>query len=553
MKLRFGLRLLLPILLLATAALLACAGDNNQTPPPAGLQPTIQPVEPATPLSAEELAAVQQFEDAMQGIEANWDSFYQEFDNWRSGLTSCHPSSAREALREFAASFAYVSDAAGNLPRTSVTGELADLVIAATDAEDTAFRNLRDRWQSGNVAFFEAVEQKRAESGLTHNTVVDMSLAMQEELRDGPTLDEIGEMEAFSESFDTLADAWDDFHDGYAAFARRESRIDEAEVAAGYERLLAELGEILAAIEELAVSDINEDMIERLQDAAEDELALLEFLAEFPPEFNGANGDDPEQAATPEPAAPSAPTQPTPPTPEAPQGDGDGGDADSPSAQEPDQQTPPTPEAPQGDGDYDGETAQPAGQPEQPTPPPASSPGAETAGGGGAAQEAGISPREELAATIEGTKAMLEELEQSITEFIEDDSARQLEDLQAFDDELAGFVDTWNEFYEGFADWRFSEGGCDRVAVSDDLAEFSRQASELAATVRDLPQSGPLVSVYSLAAEAAEREAGAFRTLSNSWTPFAVDVFKAVDDERANARKLRRQAGIALEELRNRQ
>ena len=81
----------MPVLLLAAAALLACDDDNSQTPPPAGLQPTIQPVEPATPLSAEELAAVQQFEDAMQGIEANWDSFYQEFDGWQSGLTSCHP------------------------------------------------------------------------------------------------------------------------------------------------------------------------------------------------------------------------------------------------------------------------------------------------------------------------------------------------------------------------------------------------------------------------------------------------------------------------------
>ena len=85
MKLRFGLRLLLPILLLAMAALLACTDDNNQTPPPAGLRPTIQPVEPARPLSADELAAVQQFEDAMQDIEANWDSFYLEFDSWRSG------------------------------------------------------------------------------------------------------------------------------------------------------------------------------------------------------------------------------------------------------------------------------------------------------------------------------------------------------------------------------------------------------------------------------------------------------------------------------------
>ncbi len=531
----FGFRLLLPILLLAMAAVfqagIACTGDSNQTPSPAGLRPTIQPVEPATPLSADELAAVQQFEDAMQDIEADWDSFYQEFDGWRSGLTSCHPNSAREALREFAASFDAVAEAARNLPRTPTTGELADLVIAATDAEDAALRNLRDRWQGGNIAFFEAVEQNRAESGVTHNTVVDMSLAMQEELRDGPTLDEIDEMEAFSASFDAVADAWDDLHDGYAAFARRESRIDEEEVAAGYERLLEELREILATIDGLTGSDINEDMIEQLQDAAEDELALLEFLSEFPPEFGEAEEDDSEQAETPEPVARtvSVPAQLPPATPEATQDDGE--------------------------GEGEGESPQTAEQPEQqatPQPAPANGPSVEVTGEESAEQEDEISPREELAATIKGTEATLEELEQSITEFIEDDSAQQLEDLQAFDEELAGFVETWNQFYEVFAEWRFSEGGCDRVAVSEDLAQFSRQAGGLAAEVRDLPQSGPLVSVYSLVAEAAEREAGAFRTLSNSWTPFAVDVFKAVDDERVNAGALRRQASIALEELRNR-
>lgn len=533
-----GFRLLLPILLLAMAAVfqagIACTDDNNQTPPngfqEGGLRPTIQPVEPATPLSADELAAVQQFEDAMQAVEADWDSFYQEFDSWRSGLTSCHPNSAREALREFAASFDAVTEAARNLPRTPTTGELADLVIAATDAEGTSLRNLRDRWQGGNIAFFEAVEQNRAESGLTHNTAVDMSLAMQEELRDGPTLDEIGEMEAFSESFDAVADAWDDFHDGYAAFARRESRIDEVEVAAGYERLLGELREILAAIEGLPGSDINEDMIERLQDAAEDELELLEFLSEFPPEFGDAEEDDSERAATPEPVARTVSV--------------------------PAQQPTATPEATEDDGEGEGESPQAAQQSEQlalSQPEPANGPSVEITGEESAEQEGEISPREELAATIKGTEATLEELEQSIAEFIEDDSARQLEDLQAFDEELAGFVDTWNQFYEGFTEWRFSEGGCDRVAVSEDLVQFGRQAGELAAAVRDLPQSGPLVSVYSLVAEAAEREAGAFRTLSNSWTPFAVDVFKAVDDERVNAGALRRQASIALEELRNRQ
>ena len=190
-----GYRLFLPILLLVVAAVslagIACAEDGGAPPATIGLVPTHIPVEPAKPLTAAELAAVEQFETAMLEIESDRDAFYDEFDSWRAGLVECHPSSAREALRDFAASFAAVSDSARNLPRTSVTSELADNVIAATDAEDAALRGLRDRWQPGNVALLEAVEQGRVDAAAAHNTVADMSRTRQEELADGPTAAEI--------------------------------------------------------------------------------------------------------------------------------------------------------------------------------------------------------------------------------------------------------------------------------------------------------------------------------------------------------------------------
>ena len=289
MKLRFGSYLFLPILVLAAVALLACS-DDSADPTPAGLLPTAQPVQPARSLSQEELAAIDVFETEKQDIEEGWDQFYQEFDSWRGDLTSCHPSSAREVLRELAASFTALTEEARNLPRTPGTSELADAVIAAAEAEEAALRQLRDRWQGGNISLFEVVEQKRAESALALNSSADMSLALQLELLDGPTSDELDQMEGFSESFDAVADAWDDFHDSYAAFARRESKLEEEDVAAGYERLLEELKGVLTTIEEITPSEINEDMIERLQDAAEDELAVLEFLAEFPPEFEKSEG-----------------------------------------------------------------------------------------------------------------------------------------------------------------------------------------------------------------------------------------------------------------------
>ena len=526
-----GFRLFLPILLLAMAALLACSGDGDATPGPAALLPTQAPVEPARPLSADELAAVEQFEEAMQDIEADWDSFYQEFDSWRTGLTSCHPSAARESLRDFAASFAAVSESARNLPRTTVSSELADLVIAAVDAEDTALRQLRDRWQAGNITLFEAVEQKRAESAAAQNSVADMSLTKQEELEAGPTAGEVELMQGFSLAFDGIADAWDDFHDNYAALARREGKLESDALVEGYEELIQELGAIIASIGEVAAFEINKDMIEVLQDAAEDELAALEFLAEFPPESEESDKEAPTETPEPVARALSAPAQriaPTPaPLPPPPQG--------TPPAQEQGQgqAPPPVQEAPQ----------VPSQQP------PATEPATSSAGKDGTE----VSPQEELSAAIEATEGSLEELDQAIQEIVDDDSAVRSQELKDFDEALAGFVNEWSEFYEVYTSWRLDEGGCDRVEVAADLALFSQQAGELAGTASELPQSGPLVSVYSLVAEAADREAGGFRTLSNSWTPFAVDVFKAVDDERVNATRLRRQAGIALEELRSRQ
>ena len=58
--------------------------------------------------------------------------------------------------------------------------------------------------------------------------------------------------------------------------------------------------------------------------------------------------------------------------------------------------------------------------------------------------------------------------------------------------------------------------------------------------------------MYNLLVEAVEREEGAVRTLRSSWQPFTVDAFIAVDRERDNANKLRREASIALVELTDR-
>lgn len=84
------------------------------------------------------------------------------------------------------------------------------------------------------------------------------------------------------------------------------------------------------------------------------------------------------------------------------------------------------------------------------------------------------------------------------------------------------------------------------------LDGFNLRMSELGREVRRLPQSSYLLPMYTLLVEAAEREEGAVRALRNSWRPFTVDAFKVMDQERLNADRLRRQAGIGLQGLSDR-
>ena len=485
MKLRLGFRIYLPILILTLVALIACSQDGDETPAPQGLLPTQSPVEPARPLTGAERATIDEFASQQQSIGEEREQFYQEFDDWQANLTACHPSTAREALRDFAVSFGAITHSASDLPRTTSTMELADLLIDAANAEEAAFRQLRDRWQPGNISLLEAVEVKRAEAGRAQNEVADLSFQLQDEFEEGPTADEVEEMEEFSKTFDDIADAWDDFHDDYSTLVKKERRLEAEAGVAGYAQLIEQFSKIVSEIGELTPTDTSEELIETLQDASEIELEKLEYLAESlsePPDSRSANTPVPTQVVTEG-------------VPEASAGDPDASDGP---------------------------------------------------------QEIALSPAEELNAAIERSEAALEAVEKSIEEIVNDKSAENLEDLKGFGVQYRVFVHEWNQFYEGFSDWRATEGGCDRVEAGMRLTEFSRQAGGLARQVRDLPQSGFLLPVYTLMVEAAEREEGAFRTLASSWTPYAVDVFKAVDEERVASGQLRRQASIALEGLRNR-
>ena len=149
-------------------------------------------------------------------------------------------------------------------------------------------------------------------------------------------------------------------------------------------------------------------------------------------------------------------------------------------------------------------------------------------------------------------EAALREANRAIDDIIDGSSSERLEDVATFLEDYQALRDEWDAFHDGYNEWRRIEGGCDQGQVIETLAQYKSRISEIGRRVRELPQSGLLLAAYGLLVEAAEREEGAFRTLQNTWQPFTVDSFIAVDLERSNASGLRREASISIEELRDR-
>lgn len=158
----------------------------------------------------------------------------------------------------------------------------------------------------------------------------------------------------------------------------------------------------------------------------------------------------------------------------------------------------------------------------------------------------------EMNAQVKDVEDVLNEARKLTPRDVEGDREQNLADLQEYLEHHLSLVAEWDAFHDRYDQWRRTEGGCNRTEVARELARFNVEAARLAQKVRDLPHLSHLLPIYDALVDAAEREEGAVRALANSWQPFTVDAFKAVDTERATVDRLRRQASIGLEELEDR-
>ena len=418
-------------------------------------------------------------------------------------MAECHPNALRETVNDFAISFNSVTEQARGLTRGKTSGEIADILIVAAEEEETALRQLRDRWQPNNISLFENVEQHRTKASQAQKNAEDRVI----ELRDG--FEDAADPEAtaeFLEAFEPIRDDWKQLHHDYETLRDEAETIGDEAVLDGIDQHVENLAAIIDAIEELPELEGAEETVEGLLAAAKAELEVFE-----------ASIGPPSTTDTTE-AAESSTTSTTDSTDGSANGTNGSTNNTDAATTESNAETEATDSASNGSG---------------------------SAGGG----LPDFAPLDEI---TEANAKVLKAANRTIEDLADPDAEQGLAELQVFDTEYARLVRAWDAFHEGYNDWRKDDGGCDRTQVVQDLEEHSLQIAEIAREIRGLPSAGRLLPIYSLLTEAAARDEDAIRTLRYTWQPFALDAFKAVHQERTNTESLRRQAEIAVQELANR-
>lgn len=175
---------------------------------------------------------------------------------------------------------------------------------------------------------------------------------------------------------------------------------------------------------------------------------------------------------------------------------------------------------------------------------------AETNGGASGSPSSGHSDAfDAFDQLVEKSEKALSQVKRDLKDMVEEGPAKDAAAVQRFSEEYDELLDAWDQFHRGYDEWLRTEGECDRAAVIERLREFGLEFSELARRSRELPQTSFLRPMGNLMTEAADREEEALRVLRNNWRPFGADLYSALDQERAKAGRLRRQANIGVQEL----
>ena len=236
----------------------------------------LTPTPVALPSAARE--DVMAFATSRGQLVHDWDQLHVGFDTWRDGLIDCDVRSVEATLREFASTIGGLALQAGALPRSASVRELADKLVAGTEGEAEAVRQLRDGWQPEDPTTFENVERARSTALALQREMQDSLSDLQE--RTSPS--SRAHVQTYSVSFAVLSGQWDEFRSNYDSFRTREPSLSSFEVVANLGQLVDEFRSIVVAVRDLPTDDVTRDVSTFLAQAAEaEDLALRKLRGSF--------------------------------------------------------------------------------------------------------------------------------------------------------------------------------------------------------------------------------------------------------------------------------
>lgn len=492
----------------------ACTSGPGTAPPAAGTAtPDVQATVTAlansqgntampSPAPEQVRREVQEFAAAHLPVEEDWDQFHREFDQWRTGLMACDPRSVEVALREFAGRADAIAQDSRALSRPPALRSLANKLVNAAELEAAAFRSLRDNWRNNeepsamegagapenSAALPGAHLFEQAESALSKSQTLRVEVADALDARQASLQPDVSAaLSAFTVRFQNLENEWDQFHRDYDAFRAQEGQLSEKDAGTRLGALLSRLSDILDEVRALPTADATRQISQRLAAIGDAEQLALRRLGGS---INGAGGQG---------------AQTVPLTPE-----------ETPASKEGAQEEASTPSE--------------------------------------VAKASGFSLSNptlfdlfdsQVAATNSARRGLRQELS-DITYSVSDEGQTS---LLEFSVSYRRLTDKWDGFHADYADWRRTEGGCNRASGVATLGDFAARFGEVAAAIRDLPDPASVRKLSGLLLSAAERELAALQNLRDTWRPFDLRVYQVLNEDRRSAAALRRQVDIGVRDL----
>lgn len=506
---------------------------------------------------------VSQFAADQQAINEEWDRFHGQFDSWRKGLTACDRTAALEALRVFAADFGAITEQARDLPGKGIARELPDNVILAANNEETALRLLRDNWQPGNPDLLENSQTERGNaSNLLRMTSVEV-----DKLDELDKPEDQAVAEDFEEALGPVENAWEQFYDSFENLEDDYIDLTLPQIVTRLRALVEEHEAVLESLEAIPSDKVTDPVHDQLVGAAETESEALEDLldafrriAKAESEGGQDEGEDQEQNGDGD-AGDSGDTSNGPDSETSDDSDAGAGNAPQGSAQgQPSEGLAPGDSAPVEGALTQGSENGPAG----PVPPvpffgggetrteAATPPGGANGSSAAAGTDAGADFSEHFDVfedTLDETRVARKQAGRELDALIEGVSEEDKEALAEFTNAFADLMDDWDDFHQEFDQWVRTEGDCDRADAVNELNQFNQSFSVLTTRVRELSQAAYLRPSSDLLSEAVDREGAALRSLASTWAPYESDVYRGLDEERANSLELRRLADRRTQEV----